>query len=528
MRDFQSPGRSPVYASNGICASSHPLASATALHILRSGGNAVDAAVAAAAVLCVVEPHMTGLGGDCFALIAKPDGRLIGLNGSGRAAKAAKTEWFLERDIGEIAEDSIHAVTVPGSVKAWDHLIAEHGSMGLDQVLAPAIDYAQKGYAIAPRVAHDWTGMIEALAKDPGASQHYLFDGLAPVAGMRHSLPALANTLRAIADGGSDAFYHGEIANEIASLVQSYGGLLNEEDLAGVSCDPVEPVLASYRDIEVAELPPNGQGITALTLLKILEQFDLCSLDPHGAERHHLQLEAGRLAYAMRDAHIADADHMKVSVEDLISDGYAARLAKSIDPARRNSDLPSLVLSQSDTVYLTVADGEGCSISLIQSLYRGFGARICTEKSGVMLQNRGACFVVDPDHANCIDGGKRPLHTIIPAAARKGGKTWLSFGVMGGAYQSQGHAQVIANMVDYGMDAQEALDCPRLFWDETGAVLAERTINQAVFDALADKGHAMKWASEPHGGGQIIAFDRENGGYQAGSDCRKDGQACGY
>ena len=528
MRDFQLPGRSPVYGERGICATSHPIASSVALSVLQQGGNAVDAAVAAGAVLCVVEPHMTGIGGDCFAIVSEPDGSLHGYNGSGRSAAAAKPEWFLERGITEIAGNSIHSVTVPGALKCWEKLVKDHGRLGFDTALAPAIDYAEAGIAITARVAFDWPDLVADLKKDPGATKHFLINERAPKTGERFKLPALAQTLRAVANKGSDAFYRGAIAQEIAALVQSYGGLLTPDDLAGVSCDAIEPVMASYRGVDVVELAPIGQGITALTLLKILEQYDMAALAPHGADRHHLQLEAGRLAYGMRDSHIADLEHMKVSVETLISDGYARQLARTISLEHRNDTLPSFVPSQSDTVYLTVADGEGRSVSFINSVYRGFGARVCTQNSGVMLQNRGSCFVVEPGHPNCIDGGKRPLHTIIPAMVRKDGQTWLSFGVMGGAYQAQGHAQVIVNMVDYGMDPQEALDCARLFWNDAGDVLAERTLSQDVFEALEAKGHVMQWAPKPHGGGQIIQIDRETGLYCAASDCRKDGLAIGF
>lgn len=528
MRDFQLPGRSPVYASNGVCATSHPIASQVALRVLQDGGNAVDAAVAAGAVLCVVEPHMTGLGGDCFAIVTEPDGRLAGYNGSGKSAKAAKTDWFLERGLDSISEDSIHAVTVPGTLTAWEALIDGHGRWGLDAALAPAIDYAEKGYVVAPRVAWDWDKLAGDLSKDPGASQHYLTDGQAPRVGCRHQAPALAKTLRAIAKNGPSAFYQGEIAAEIANVVQSYGGLLTEEDLAGAAVLNVDPIMASYRDVEVAELPPNGQGIAALVLLKLLGRFDLAGFDPHGVDRHHIQLEAGRLAYAVRDAFVTDPDHMTVSTETLLSDVYIEQLAKELSVDRRNMMLPSVVPSQSDTIYLTVADNEGRMVSFINSVYRGFGARICTPKSGVMLQNRGSCFVVDPAHPNCIDASKRPLHTIIPAIAFKNGLPWLSFGVMGGSYQAQGHAQVIANMVDYGMDPQEALDCARLFWETDGTIVAERGLAASSYEGLAARGHPMAWAEGPHGGGQIIALDRERGVYCAGSDHRKDGMALGY
>lgn len=528
MRNFQLPGRSPVYACNGAVATSHPLASVTALNVLKSGGNAVDAAIAAGAVLCVVEPHMTGIGGDCFAIVSEPDGQVFGYNGSGKSAKAAKTDWFLDRNIKEISADSIHAVTVPGALKAWETLLQNHGRFGLDRALVKAIDYAEQGYVVAPRVAHDWKMFVDDLLRDPGATKHYLSAGKAPHVGAIHSAPVLAQTFRAIAASGPDAFYQGDIAAEIATLVQSYGGLLDEEDLTAVACDRVEPIFANYRGVEIGELPPNGQGLAALSMLKILERFDLKALDPHGAGRHHLEIEAARIAYGLRNAHIADPAHMTFSPDALLAERFVETLASKISSERRNPDLPNLIPSQSDTVYLTVVDEEGRAVSFINSLFRGFGARICTEKSGVMLQNRGSGFVVEPGHPNCIDGGKRPLHTIIPAIARKDGKVWLSFGVMGGAYQAFGHAHVLVNLIDYGMDVQEALDCERLFWAEDGTVLVEDGLSVDVMERLAAMGHPVQRSALPIGGGQIIAIDPTTGGLSAGSDGRKDGLALGY
>lgn len=528
MRNFQLPGRSPVYARNAAVATSHPLASVTALEILKSGGNAVDAAIAAGAVLCVVEPHMTGIGGDCFAIVTEPDGQVFGYNGSGRSARAAKVDWFLEQGLTEISADSIHAVTVPGALKAWEKLLENHGRNGLDRALAKAIDYAEQGYVVAPRVAYDWQALVGDLAKDPGASLHYLVKGEAPKAGQIHKAPALARIFKAIAEWGSDAFYKGEIAADIAALVQGYGGLLDEDDLALVSCDRVDPVFSSYRGVEIGELPPNGQGVAALVMLKLLEAFDLKSLNPHGALRHHLEIEAARIAYGLRDAHIADPDHMPFEADALLADPFIKKLAEDVSPERRNPDLPSLVPSQSDTVYLTVIDEEGRAVSFINSLFRGFGARICTQKSGVMLQNRGSGFVIEPGHPNCIDGGKRPLHTIIPAIARKDGKAWLSFGVMGGAYQAFGHAHVLVNLIDYNMDVQQALDCERLFWAEDGTILAEDGLSQSSFEELVSLGHQVRRSLLPIGGGQIVAVDPDSGVLSAGSDGRKDGIALGY
>lgn len=528
IRDFHLPGRSPAYSRGGMAATSHPLATATALDVLTRGGNAVDAAVAAVAVLGVVEPQMTGIGGDCFAILADTDGTLHGLNGSGRAPKSAATDWFLERGISEIAGDSVHSVTVPGAVKAWESLLADHGSWGLDRVLQPAIRFAADGFPVTPRVGADWAGETERLARDPGAARHYLVDGRAPAIGSVHYLPKLAQTLLAIAENGSSSFYEGPVAEDIVDTVRGKGGLMTLDDLAAVEATPVDPISSDYHGLTIAELPPNGQGLTALILLNILKKFGLSGLDPLGAERFHLEIEAARIAYGCRDAFVSDPDAMTVTVGDLLSDGYADRLAARIDLNRRgNHPVAADLVPDADTVYLTVVDEDRRAISLINSLYFGFGSGIVTPRTGIALQNRGACFVVDPDHPNTIDAGKRPMHTIIPGFAIKDGLPWMSFGVMGGAYQPCGHAHFITNMVDYGMDVQQALDFPRLFW-EGETLQAETTLPQATIDGLTARGHHVAAVDKPHGGGQAIRIDRENGVLIGGSDPRKDGCALGY
>lgn len=529
-RNFHLPGRSPIYARKAMAATSHPLATEAALAVLRQGGNAVDGALAALAVQCVVEPHMTGIGGDCFAIVAEPDGTIHGLNGSGRAAAAATPEALAERGVTAITEDSIHAVTVPGAIKAWETLSASHGTWPLARVLEAAIDYAENGFPVAPRVASDWSKLADVLARDEGATKHYLVDGKTPGVGAVHRLPALAETLRAIAEGGADAFYTGRIGEEIAATVQAKGGLLTADDLAAVDVMTVEPISSDYRGVTVTELPPNGHGITALVILNILENFDLGSLNPYGPERFHLEMEAARIGYSIRDLYVADPDAMTMPVETLLSKDYAARLAARIRPNGRVTDLSSHGLTpDSDTVYLTVVDGEGRAVSLINSLYRGFGVGVATPNSGVMLQNRGACFRVEPGHPNCIGPRKRPLHTIIPALASKDGKPWISFGVMGGGYQPCGHAHVLGNIVDFGMDVQQAIDCPRIFFDEKTHVLqVEQSVSQATRAGLEALGHRLEEAESPHGGSQAIMMDRDNGVLIAGSDPRKDGCALGW
>jgi gamma-glutamyltranspeptidase/glutathione hydrolase len=525
-RDFQKPGRSPVLATEGMAATSHPLATQAALDMLKAGGTAADAAIAAVAVLGVVEPHMTGIGGDCFCLVARPGTKVWGYNGSGRAPQAIRASALIEQGLTSISLDSPHAVTVPGAVEAWAAILKAHGELGLDAVLQPAIRYAEQGFPVAPRVASDWAGEAARLARHAGAAAHYLPGGHAPAIGDRLSAPALARTLRAIAARGPSAFYTGEIAADIAATVKAAGGLLDEGDLAAHRGDVVEPISTRYRDIDVVELPPNGQGLAALVLLNMLETFDMASLDPTGPERYHLSLEAGRIAYALRDTHIADPSTMRVAVSSLLDKGFARKLAEKIDRAKK-VPLPQAPTPGSDTVYLTVVDRDRMAVSLINSLYSAFGVGMATEKTGILLQNRGGCFVLDTDHPNCIGPGKRSMHTIIPALVMKGGRCVTSFGVMGGSYQAMGHAHAVCNMVDYGMDPQEALDLPRVFFEGERSVV-ERGVPQASADKLSAMGHTVAIPEKALGGGQAIAIDWERGVLTGGSDPRKDGCAGGY
>jgi gamma-glutamyltranspeptidase/glutathione hydrolase len=526
-RDFHLPGRSPVYARDGMAATSHPLASVAAIDILKAGGTAADAAIAAVAVLCVVEPAMTGIGGDCFCLVAKPDVPVWGYNGSGRAGAAVTAEKLLAQGIGrKIPATSPHAVTVPGAVEAWEAILKAHGKFGLDRVLQHAIRYAEDGFVVAPRVATDWATMVDKLKPHAGSVKHCLVNGRSPEVGSVMSFPALAATFKAIAAGGAKAFYEGAIAADIAATVQAAGGLLAAEDLARHQGDVVTPISTNYRGLDVVELPPNGQGLTALVLLNILEQFDLSKLDPNGAERFHLALEAARLAFGVRDTHIADAAYMREPVAGLLDKGFAKKLSALLDRSRR-VPLPQSPKPGSDTIYLTVVDRDRTAVSFINSLYSGFGTGICTEKTGVMLHNRGSGFVLEPGHPNEIAPGKRPMHTIIPALATRDGRCTMSFGVMGADYQPMGHMQVVTNMIDYGMDVQQAIDAPRVFYlDETTEV--ERGVSAATIEGLKARGHNVVVRPLPHGGGQGIVIDWEKGTLIGGSDPRKDGCAIGY
>jgi gamma-glutamyltranspeptidase/glutathione hydrolase len=525
MRDFQLPGRSPVIACDGMAATSHPLATLAAVDTLRAGGTAADAAVAAVATLCVVEPHMTGIGGDCYCLVSQPGKPVWGYNGSGRAGAKASDEVLRAQGLKEIG-NSIHAVTVPGALDAWEALLKTHGRFGLDRALQPAIKYAEGGFPVAARVAWDWPRYGAKLKADPGASKHYLFNGEAPKEGDVIRFPALAKTLKTIAAKGARAMYEGELADDMVATVAARGSFLTAEDYANHRGDVVTPISTNYRGLDLVEIPPNGQGLTALVMLNILENFDLKALDPLGPERFHLVLEAARLGYAVRDTHIADAAHMCTPVGDLLDKSFGKKLASLIDMSKR-SKLPSAPAPGSNTIYLSVVDRDRMAVSFINSLYSGLGLGICTEKSGIMLTNRGACFTLEPDHPNTFGPNKRPMHTIIPALAMRDGRCDMSFGVMGAHYQPMGHVQIMLNMLDYGMDVQQAIDAPRFFFEGENTVVETGT-NAATIEGLKQRGHTVVMADQPWGGAQAIKIDWNRGVLIGGSESRKDGCALGY
>ena len=524
-RDFQLPGRSPVIACDGMAATSHPLATLAAVDTLRAGGNAVDAAVAAVATLCVVEPQMTGIGGDCYWLVSQPGQPLLGYNGSGRAGIKASYEALRAQGLSEIGS-SIHCITVPGAPDAWEAILKAYGRFGLDRALTPAIKYATDGFPVAARVAWDWQRYIGKLKADPGAAKHYLFNGEPPREGDVIRFPALAETLRTIAAKGMRAFYEGEIADDMATTLAARGSFLTAEDFARHHGDAVAPISSNYRGLDLIELPPNGQGLTALVMLNILENFDLKSLDPNGPDRFHLVLEVARLAFAVRDTHVADARHMRVAVADLIDKGFAKKLAAKIDMKAR-AKLPLAPAPGSNTVYLTVVDRDRMAVSFINTLYSYFGSGICTEKTGILLTDRGACFTMEAGHPNVFAPDKRPLHTIIPALAMKNGRCDMTFGVMGADYQPMGHVQIVTNMLDYGMDVQQAIDAPRFFFEDEQSVVETGTPAATVV-GLKARGHDVVFAPTPWGGAQTIKIDWDRGVLIAGSDPRKDGCALGY
>lgn len=531
MRDFEQPRRSVVIADQGMAATSHPLATGVAVDILKRGGNAMDAAIAACAVQAVVEPQSTGIGGDCFALYApRGEDRVIAYNGSGRAPRAATPDWYAARGITAIERSSPHAVTVPGAVEAWARLARDHGTLPLGDLLAPAIAYAERGYPVAPRVVFDWRAEVEVLARDPDCAAVFLPGGKAPEVGDRHRQPLLAATLRKIAAGGAAAFYEGDVAADAVEKLRRLGGLHTLEDFATATGDYVTPIRTSFRGHDVIECPPNGQGVIALMLLGLLEGFAPGEFPPVSAERYHREIEAARLVYDLRDRMLADPDHLGMTVEDLLAPATLDALRARIDPARAR--LPGLDGTEAvnrDTVYITVVDKDRNAVSLINSVFFSFGTGIMAPKSGFLLHNRGSSFRLDPAHPNCIGPGKRPMHTIIPAMLAKQGRIVMPFGVMGGHFQAIGHAHVLTRMLEDGLAPQSAIDLPRLFPIPGSAeVEYEGTVPEEILEALRAKGHRLVPAHEPVGGAQAIWIDGERGVLVGASDPRKDGCALGY
>jgi gamma-glutamyltranspeptidase/glutathione hydrolase len=527
--------RSPVACRRGMVATSQPLAAMAGVRVLLGGGNAVDAAIATAAALNVVEPMSTGIGGDAFALIYMADsGEVRALNGSGRAPLAATPELYRRRGHTEVPLYDILAVTVPGAVDAWTTALDAYGTRSLAEVLAPAIEYAEDGFPVSEVVAAAWHTIAPRLRDDPAAARTYLVDGLyAPLPGEVFRQPNLARTLRQIADGGRDAFYRGPIAEAIVATSDALGGLLTLEDFARHQSTWEEPISANYRGYTVFECPPNGQGLAALLALNILADDDLAALGPDSPDALHLQIEAMRLAFADAFTYIGDPHHVEVPVEALLSSRYAEARRMLIDPRYAARSVRAGVPPVGeDTVYLTVVDEDGNAVSFINSLYHGFGAGIVAGETGIALQNRGACFVLDEGHANCLAPGKRPYHTIIPCMVLQDRWLWASFGVMGGFMQPQGHLQVLVNMIDFGMTPQEALDAPRFeVLTDLERVALERTFDPALRAELIARGHRVVDSEASlfgFGGGQIIQIDQNSGARIGGSDPRKDGCAIGY
>jgi gamma-glutamyltranspeptidase/glutathione hydrolase len=532
MRDYHLPGRSPVYATHGMAATSMPAATLTALDVLRAGGNALDAAVAACAVLCVIEPQSTGIGGDCFCLYAPAGtGKVIALNGSGRAPAAASIDWFEGHGISALENTSAHSVTVPGAINAWETLLKAHGRKGLDELLQPAIRFAEEGWPVHPKVAWDWKRLEGKLRK--GRSTPFLPNGHAPEVGDIFRNPGLAETLRGIARDGARGFYEGRVAADILATLRDFGGLHTEADFAaGLSnAEFVEPITLNWKGYDVYQCPPNGQGLLVLMILGMLGGLPSAPDGVEGVIRTHRHIEAARLAYRDRDAFVADPGQVDVPVRKLLSPDYLAGQRALIHDDRPMPVLPapgeSLLPPHRDTVYLCVVDQDGNACSFINSLFEGFGSGILAHKSGVMLQNRGFGFRLQRGHPNCIAPGKRPMHTIIPGMVMRDGRAVMPFGVMGGHYQPMGQSWFLSNFLEYGLDIQQAIDLWRVL-PLKGKVQIERGVPSRVVSRLVDMGHQMELIERPHGGGQAVWIDHQRGVLCAGSEPRKDGLALGY
>jgi len=551
--------RSVVMAKNGMIATSQPLASAAGLKVLQDGGNAIDAAVTAAAVLAVVEPSMTGIGGDLFAIIYDAKTKTLkALNASGRSAYAATPEAYAKRNQTRMPGAGVLSVTVPGVVEGWSELLSKYGTISMARAVAPAAEYARSGYPVEEIVHYQWKASEKKLAADPVTAATFLPDGHVPEPGEVFANPKLAATLDAVGKGGRDAFYKGAIGRAIVADMKKRDGLLDERDFTEHKADWVEPISTTYRGYQVFEMPPNTQGFLVLEMLNILEGFDVKSMGHNSAEYLHALVEAKRIAFADRAAYLADPGSVPPALlKTLISKEYAAGRRKEIDPKHAAQDYKAGVvpnpstgqpfagpglgprseeaqnftgMDRGDTIYMTAADGKGNFISLIQSLYSDFGSGIVAGDTGILLHNRGAGFNLTPGHPDQIAPHKRPLHTLVPAFVMKDDKPWLSFGVMGGDHQAQGHTQVVVNLIDFGMNVQEAGEAARVNHGNNG-LLVERNVPEAARAGLEARGHKVTVNSSPNGafgGYQGIMLDPRTGVLMGGSDVRKDGLAIGW
>lgn len=540
-RDFAS--RSEVIASNGMVATSHPLATQIGIDILKNGGSAIDAAIAANAALGLMEPTGCGIGGDLFAIVwdAKTQ-KLYGINASGKSPKSLTLDYFKKNNYKKIPSHGPLPVSVPGTVDGWFELHKKFGNLSMDKILAPSIEYAEKGFPVTELIAYYLNRSVPFYIRQgfPNIKETYMINGDVPDKGEIFKNPQLANTYRTLAEKGRDAFYKGDIAKTIENFIQEQGGFLSYEDLATHKSEWVEPVSVNYRGYDVWELPPNGQGIAALQMLNILEGYNFDTI-PFGSAQHiHLFTEAKKLAFEDRAKYYADPDFVKIPLNELLSKEYAEKRRELINPVYARRDFTAGEISKGETIYLTVADKEGNMISLIQSNYRGMGSGMVPPGLGFMLQDRGELFSFDEGHANVYEPGKRPFHTIIPAFVTEDNKPFLSFGVMGGDFQPQGHVQIVMNIVDFGMEIQEAGDAPRI--DHSGSssptgeekekgggeIHLEKGYSYETVRQLMMMGHDVGYALGIYGGYQAIKYDPENKVYYGASESRKDGHAAGY
>jgi gamma-glutamyltranspeptidase / glutathione hydrolase len=529
-----------VLAKNGMVASSQPLATLAGVQILMAGGNAIDAAIATAAALGVVEPGSIGIGGDAFCLFYSAKDRTIrALDASGRSPYAMNLDFCRGSGFKEMPQRGIHSVTVPGAVGGWETLLKSYGSKSLGEVLHAAIRYAEEGFPVAELTAEQWKESEARLGADEGAAVNYLIDGRAPKAGEIFKNPRMAESLKRIAANGAACFYKGEIAEKIVRCSEKLGGLFSLRDFADHGADWVEPITANYRGYDIYEMPPATQGFVALQMLKILEGFDLHSAGSQSAAALHLMIEAKKLAFADRDRHLADRDFVTVSVKDLVDRARAAELRERIRTDRASDGTPSVSPPQrgkieegaphGDTEYVAAADSEGNLVSFIQSNFMGFGSGVVEPETGIILQNRGHLFSLDENHPNCIGPHKRCVHTLMPGMILKDGKPYAALGLKGGHVQPQVQVQIITNLIDFGMTPQEAIAAPRFNHLDGLKVGLEPEIEQSVKDDLTRRGHQVVGGSpESFGGAHMILVDPESGGFIGGSDPRKGGCALGF
>jgi len=532
--------RSEVIAQHGMACTSQPLATQVALDILKSGGNAIDAAIAANAVLGLMEPTGNGIGGDIFAIVWDAKTRkLYGLNGSGRSPYELKLEYFKKNGYTKIPSTGALSVSVPGCVDGWFELNKKFGKKPMSEILAPAVKYAREGFPVSEVIAYYWQSNSRSLQKYPGFAEIYMPGGKAPAKGEIFKNPYLANTLEKIGNDGRDVFYRGEMAEKMVKYLRENGGFFTMKDFEDHHSDWVEPVSSNYRGYDVWELPPNGQGIATLQMLNMLENFDLKSMGFGSTEYMHLFIEAKKLAFEDRAKFYADPDFNKIPVKELISKEYGKKRSELIDQNRAAHSYPAGFPESPNTIYLTTADAEGNMVSLIQSNYRGMGSGMTPGQLGFVLQDRGELFSLEEGHMNVYEPHKRPFHTIIPAFITKDGEPFVSFGVMGGGMQPQGHTQIVCNLIDFGMNLQEAGDAPRISHEgsseptdekmtDGGVVSLESGFDYETIRELMSKGHFIRFEKGPYGGYQAIMYDSKNKVYYGASESRKDGQAAGY
>lgn len=526
--DFFSGRRPMTHARDAMIATSHALASAAGLQVLAEGGSAADAAICANAVQTVVDPHMTGIGGDCFVLYAPAGGAVRALNGSGRAPAGATIEALHGRGVGALTQTSVHSVTIPGAVSAWCALHAEFGRLPLDRLFAPAIRYGESGFPVSGRVAYDFAAYADVVAGDEHAAALFLPGGKPPRPGTVLRQPLLAARLREVAAKGAEGFYTGETAARMARHLQSLGGLHTEDDFnAGLDiAEWEEPISATYRGREVLECGMNGQGLIALIILRILEGFDL-GPQIALADRVHLLAEATKQAYHHRDALVCDPRFGKNATQELLSEQAIDTMRARIDPHRAGAPALWTEPEHKDTIYCCAVDAEGNAISFINSIFHPFGSTRLDPETGVLFHSRGMSFSLDPDHPNAIAPGKRPMHTIIPGMVMENGRAAMPFGVMGGHYQAAGHAEFLSGLYDRGLDLQAAMDIPRSFATE-GVLQVEAGMPADALATLAARGHDIRVQARPIGGAQAIRIDHGTGMLSGGSDSRKDGMAIGF